>query len=639
MKKLIFILITILIGNEIFASELIFKPEKAKIGDTINVFYSGNQRFDNKKSIDLVYYVFDENSSFPKGYETNLIKNNDNWQGKFVVPQNSVYILFKIFVAQDNIDIIDNNFGNYWDLLIYDGAKPLRNAYLKSALTRLGSISSNIDRIPNFYEAIKNLENELANYPDNISAELGLVTTLFDMKKISNDEFNKRIKEISKTKINENNENDIRAISKSLSAINEKKKAEELEQNFATKFPNSSIAEDLMISKISNTDNFKDFSNFCINFFKKFPNSINNDRIFTAFSTAYLQQNKVDALINILDSLPNSPAYIYSRIAKNLFEFYKKQNKIINPETKNYLLSLVNKSEEKSNNFKNNTQNQNFSIYSKGELEDIIDVQIATIYEIKAELLKEFEPVNAVPYFEQSIELYRNNVNSNIYENFISLLISLGDSLKALKNAEDAIIKNKSSENIFEFHSDLSRRIYNLNDSTYLLKLDSIEQKRNLYLREIFQNELLKIDNFDFSLETLDGTLVEKRDIKNKISIFNFFSSWCEPCKAMIPAYNMLNDELLEDELVELVAVNVWENNRYTNEEFKKFIKQNDILYPVARDNFDIFPRQIGITGLPTIAILDKNSNIRFIIRGFSNNESLINDILARVDFLLNYLD
>jgi thiol-disulfide isomerase/thioredoxin len=640
MKNLLVLFIIILCSNEIFSSELNFKPEKAKNGDTVNVTFSGNSRFDKKKVIDLLYYVFDGESSFPTGYEIVLTKKTDKWTGKFVVPNNAVFILFKIFSSNDYIDIIDNNYGKYWEILIFDKDKPLRNAYLKSALSRLGSISSNIDRIPDFYEAIKLLEKELSNYNDNITAELGLKTTLFDMKKINSEEFSKRLTKISKFQINQNSEIEVKTMVKCLSAINEKSKSEELEKRFAANNPKSSIAEELIINRISGADNFNDFSKYSLEFFNKFPNSMNKDRIFTAFSTAYMQSNKINNLIQILDSIPNTPGYIYSRIAKNLFESLKSDRKPITPTNKELLLGLINKSESKivENKSQKNSETKP-QIYTPCEWEDLLDIQIATIKEMKAELLKEFEPINAAAYFENSIDLYRNYATEEIYENYIELLVSLGDSAKALKVAEQALEKGKSSDIISTYHSDAMRTLHYTNDSLYNIKLDSISEKRNEVFKEIYLNELLKKDEFQYSLETLEGTLIDFKDLTGKITVLNFFSSWCSPCSAMFPAFTTLYNNYLDNENVELVAVNTLENNKFTSDDLKKFVNQNEITFPVVRDILDAIPRQAGIVGLPTIAILDKKSRVRFLIRGFSNNESLINDVSGRIDFLMNLED
>ncbi|MBX3042441.1 MAG: TlpA family protein disulfide reductase [Candidatus Kapabacteria bacterium] len=621
------------------SSELTFTPELPQTGDTVNVQFSGNQRFNNHDKIDLVYYIFNANDINPVGMETQLIKSGSNWKGSFVVPEKAVYAMFKIFATGDYIDKIDINNGLYWEILVHQDLKPMRGAKLRAALARLGSISSNIDRLPEFHNAIKLLEEELMLYPDNLAAELGLVTTLFDTKKINSDNFQKRIEEIAKKRIDLNDESAVRSKSRALFAINDKVEAELLEKNYVQRFPNSEMAEDFMISEISSADNLESFTRYCEDFFRKYPKSINLERIFLAYISGYLQNNKIDELISKLDSIPNAPGYAYARIARNLYAYYKSKDLLSTAGNQDFLISLINKAEDNNTKQSKSEFEDKPIIYSNGEWLDILDVQLGTIKEIRAEILSSIQPAIAVPYYENAIKILRNNSNSSIYERFIELLISLSDSAKALEVSEDALIKGKLSDNISEIHRDLCKSLLYMNDSLYNLRADTIFSKSREIKKEIYLNEILDQDEFQYALETLEGTFVDFRDLSGKVAVFNFFASWCDPCITMFPAFVELYNLYFDSPDVELVSVNTLEKDNFNLESLKRFVVQNDLTFPVVRDVMGVIPRQMGVIGLPTLAIFDRNSHVRFLVRGFSNNESLLDEVAGRVEFLLDNPD
>lgn len=635
MKYIIIAIVLIQSFTLVNSAQLKFHPENPSNGDTVNVLYSVNSRFEKFSEVDLMLYYFNGLSSLPIGHEITLQKTQNGFEGKFVLPDSIVYTMMKIFHAGKIFDIVDNNNAKYWDILTYHNDIPVRYAHLKAALSRLGSISSNIDRIPDFYEAIKHLESELSYYPDNIAAELGLATTLFDMKKISKDDFNDKLAKISESNVAITNHSDVKAKIRALTSRNLNDKALEVTKLYISKFPYSEIAEDNLIAEISEADNFQKFREACDDYFKKFKNSTNLNRILTAYITSHLQANKVQDLIKFIDSNDFVPVNSYGRIAKSIFDFYLKSGKHNEPQFKQLVYSFISKGDTKLTSYRDVNFNSKPSAYTKGEWLDILDIEQASYLESKAEIFSEYEPINAIPLYEQAAKLYRSIANEEFFENYIAILNKFNEFQKALLVAEYAIINSKSSEKILEEHEELFKKIYFSNDSIYQLSLDSLLIKSKIAYNDLLQNEFTNFEPLQYSLESVEGTLINYKDLSGKIVIMNFVSSWCAPCQAMFPALENLT-KLLEDiNNVEVVAVNTLDNQVSSKDDLKRFIAQNKINFPIVRDVYDALPIQIGIIGLPTTIILDNESKVRFIIRGFTNNERFINDVMRRVEYLL----
>jgi len=124
-------------------------------------------------------------------------------------------------------------------------------------------------------------------------------------------------------------------------------------------------------------------------------------------------------------------------------------------------------------------------------------------------------------------------------------------------------------------------------------------------------------------------------DLKGKAVIIDFWATWCNPCRMVIPTlvemYNQYKDKGLvvigftriqgfySDDKVNIGKVPVEEENKLTLE----FIKRFNISYPVAiangKDIFDAY----AVNGIPTMIMIDKKGNIKEIEVGAGDQEKL----------------
>ena len=121
----------------------------------------------------------------------------------------------------------------------------------------------------------------------------------------------------------------------------------------------------------------------------------------------------------------------------------------------------------------------------------------------------------------------------------------------------------------------------------------------------------------EFQLKTTNETIInikledEKivlKDYPNKIVLLNFFATWCPPCKAEIPALIKLQNDYKND----FVVISVLLEEMKTNEQIKEFIKEFDINYEITNstDNIDLAKALGGIKSIPTMYLIDKESNV-----------------------------
>jgi cytochrome c biogenesis protein CcmG/thiol:disulfide interchange protein DsbE len=109
----------------------------------------------------------------------------------------------------------------------------------------------------------------------------------------------------------------------------------------------------------------------------------------------------------------------------------------------------------------------------------------------------------------------------------------------------------------------------------------------------------------DFELENIAGGKVKSADLKGKISIIDFWATWCEPCWTEVPKYNKMLHEF-RGKNVEIVGITV--ESPYTDIEPKA--KELGIKYTVLVGNDKIQDGFGGMIGYPTTFIVTKDWKI-----------------------------
>jgi len=112
----------------------------------------------------------------------------------------------------------------------------------------------------------------------------------------------------------------------------------------------------------------------------------------------------------------------------------------------------------------------------------------------------------------------------------------------------------------------------------------------------------------DFVLEDLKGESISFGNIsRNKVTLLDFSTTWCPPCRAIVPVLKGLY-EAHKAQGLQVIAV-------YLNEAkatVEAYATEHDIPYPVLLDTAGSTGSSYNVRGVPTIILVDKEGLIRY---------------------------
>ena len=125
--------------------------------------------------------------------------------------------------------------------------------------------------------------------------------------------------------------------------------------------------------------------------------------------------------------------------------------------------------------------------------------------------------------------------------------------------------------------------------------------------------------NFNYSLKDVDGDEIDLTDIKGeKLTVLDFWASWCKPCMKAIPKLIKLSEKYSEAG-VSFIGIN--EDNPRNISKVAPLTHSLGINYPVLLDSEQELMNDFLVNSLPTLIILDKNGKIVFTHLGYSSGD------------------
>ena len=125
----------------------------------------------------------------------------------------------------------------------------------------------------------------------------------------------------------------------------------------------------------------------------------------------------------------------------------------------------------------------------------------------------------------------------------------------------------------------------------------------------------------DFTAYDKEGNPVKLSDFRGKPVVLNFWSSNCGPCRAEMPDFQRVYEEMGED--VQFLMVNMTDGSWDTVESATAFISEQGFTFPVYFDTQLSAARAYVVNSLPTTYFIDKEGYLTAYTRGMTQESVL----------------
>lgn len=113
--------------------------------------------------------------------------------------------------------------------------------------------------------------------------------------------------------------------------------------------------------------------------------------------------------------------------------------------------------------------------------------------------------------------------------------------------------------------------------------------------------------DFDLvSVANTAGASLKSEDLKGRVTILDFWATWCQPCITEIPHYNELSEKF-KDQPVTMLGVTIESGSL---EDVQPFIEKFQMKYPVVMGTEEVVTGFGGLIGFPTTFVVDKEGKI-----------------------------
>lgn len=100
-------------------------------------------------------------------------------------------------------------------------------------------------------------------------------------------------------------------------------------------------------------------------------------------------------------------------------------------------------------------------------------------------------------------------------------------------------------------------------------------------------------------------------EFRGSVVLLNFWASWCPPCRAEMPSMDTLRRALEGTDFV-MLPVNTGERERRV----KRFTRRFNIEFPVYIDESAAAAAGVGVSGLPTSLMIDREGKVIAVVKG-----------------------
>ena len=136
------------------------------------------------------------------------------------------------------------------------------------------------------------------------------------------------------------------------------------------------------------------------------------------------------------------------------------------------------------------------------------------------------------------------------------------------------------------------------------------------------------IKPFKIKLKNAFGKTVSKTNYKGKITVINFWATWCPPCVKEIPSLNRLKNKMVGLPF-ELISINYAEDQKT----ILNFLKKVNVEFPVLLDLNGDVAKKWNVIAYPSTFVIDTQGEIKYGVNAAIEWDS--EEFITRIKTLL----
>ncbi|MCX7929479.1 MAG: TlpA family protein disulfide reductase [Chlorobi bacterium] len=623
------------------AGQLRWDPSKPQPRQALAFTYTADpDYFSEPDSVWLVVYAFSNRHFYPTALNVRLRRSGTSYKGTLdTVPSQAVFLLFRVVSGRE----FDDNGGQFWDALVWNGSTPVSGAYFRSALSYLGSGASPVlSRRADLDRAKELLQRSIENDPDEIATKFAYVGVRFDRKEIEQSQLEETLQRLLTLPWDSTNEIHVRSRSRALRLLGREGEAEQLERVFADRFPSSDLAEERERNYCAAARTPEEFRDRIQRFAERFSSSPMAVKMYIDLVNFYLQQGNGDAAIQTINSYPVPPGVTSApppELLNMLAVTLVRQDSLLKL-AQQYIEWAVRALEHEQHNRKPRWQADCEYTWQRRELRGICyDTWGYVLYRLGRH-------GDAIETFKTCENILGPFASGDMLEHQSEALMALGRREESIEVARRAIASGRALPQTVMRFLQSSNDSARVNADYRSLRAQSRASKMRRLRQEMLNQALLDVQmrrndgtTFVFgeaALTTLDGRQRRLSELKGKVVVLDFWATWCGPCRVSMPYMQKLYEKYRDNPDVEILLVNCWERVDDRNAHVKKFLVNNpDYTFPVVLDLRDEVVSGFGVTGIPTKFYLDRNGTVQFKEVGFPGAETFVEEASDRIELLL----
>ncbi|MEW6508439.1 MAG: TlpA disulfide reductase family protein [Bacteroidota bacterium] len=120
-----------------------------------------------------------------------------------------------------------------------------------------------------------------------------------------------------------------------------------------------------------------------------------------------------------------------------------------------------------------------------------------------------------------------------------------------------------------------------------------------------------------FNVQSISGQWLSSAQLKGKVTLINFWATWCPPCRAEFPLLQKNIFDVIKDKNFSILAISRGEET----DTVKKFIERNKYTFPVYVDKEAKVYNLFASKYIPRNFVIGKDGIIKWASTGFVKEE------------------